>query len=79
MFDGLYKSMEEGVIMRGALANGLKVGALSCSMTSIFDLCKENSYFFLGPHWLNRFWSTAVVTTIGTLVSMPFDNIRLRL
>jgi Mitochondrial carrier protein len=77
--DGLYKVSEEGVLLRGGVANGLRVGALCASMTSIFDLCKENSYFFLGPHWMNRFWATAVAVTVGTVVSMPFDMIKTRL
>ncbi len=78
-FDGLFKVAEEGALMRGALANGLKVGVLCASMTSIFDLCKENSYYFLGPSWVNRFWSTAVAVTLGTVISMPFDMIKTRL
>ena len=48
-------------------------------MTGIFDLCKENSYYFFGPHWLNRLWATAVASLVGTLVSMPFDMVRVRL
>jgi hypothetical protein len=48
-------------------------------MTGIFDLCKENSYYFFGPHWLNRLWATVVASLVGTLVSMPFDMIRVRL
>mmetsp|Transcript_1148 Transcript_1148/g.1156 ORF Transcript_1148/g.1156 Transcript_1148/m.1156 type:complete len:188 (+) Transcript_1148:265-828(+) len=78
-FDGFYKVMEEGALFRGAVANGAKVAALCSSMTSLFDLCKENSYFFFGPSWVNRFWSTAVAVTVGTLVSMPFDMIKTRL
>ena len=48
-------------------------------MTNIYDWCKENSYFFFGPHWINRLWGTAVAVAIGTAVSMPFDMIRTRL
>ena len=77
--DGLYKVSEEGALMRGAFANGAKIAAICASMTSIFDWCKENSYYYLGPHWLNRFWATAAAVTVGTVVSMPFDMIRLRL
>lgn len=77
--DGMYKVMEEGALMRGSIANGCKLAAICSSMTSIFDLCKENSYFFFGPHWINRFWATAVAVTIGTVTSMPFDMIRTRL
>ncbi|MFS8160625.1 MAG: MC/SLC25 family protein [Candidatus Roizmanbacteria bacterium] len=77
--DGLMKVSEEGALMRGAVPNGLRIGALCASMTSIFDLCKENSYYFLGPSWINRLWSTIVAVTIGTGVSMPFDCLRTRL
>jgi hypothetical protein len=77
--DGLLKVSEEGALMRGAVANGLRVGALCASMTSIFDFCKENSYFFLGPSWVNRLWATVVAVTLGTVVSMPFDMLRTRM
>ena len=79
LLDGLLKVSEEGALFRGALANGLKVGAICASMTSIFDLCKENSYFFFGPHYINRLWSTVIAATFGTIFSMPFDHIRTRL
>ncbi len=77
--DGMYKVMEEGAMMRGSLANGMKLAAICSSMTSIFDWCKENSYYFFGPHWINRLWGTAVAVTVGTVTSMPFDMIRTRL
>lgn len=77
--DGLYKVMEERSLFRGSIANGARIAALASSMTSIFDLCKENSYFFFGPHYINRLWSTVVAAGMGTLVSMPFDMIRTRL
>jgi solute carrier family 25 oxoglutarate transporter 11 len=70
---------EEGALFRGGLANGLKVGMLCASMTSIYDWIKENLYYTLGPHFLNRFAGTAIAVTFGTLASMPFDMIRVRL
>ena len=73
------KVSDERALMRGATANGLKLGAICASMTSIFDLCKENSYFWFGPSWINRLWSTVIAVTLGTVVSMPFDMIRTRL
>ena len=79
LLDGLYKVSDEGALMRGAGANGLKLAAVCSSMTSIFDWCKENSYFFFGPHWINRLWGTAVAATVGTLTSMPFDMLRTRM
>lgn len=79
IFDGLFRVAEEGALMRGSIANALKLAAITSSMTPMFDWCKENSYFFLGPSWLNRFWATAVAVTLGTIFSMPFDMIRVRL
>jgi solute carrier family 25 oxoglutarate transporter 11 len=77
--DGFYRTMEEGALMRGSVAGALKLGLLCSSMAGIFDLCKENSYYFFGPHWINRLWSTVIACLVGTLVSMPFDHIRTRL
>ncbi len=76
---GLTRCIDEGVLLRGAVANGGKLAALCASMTCVYDWCKENSYFFLGPHWMNRFWATAVAVGLGTAVSMPFDTVRVRM
>lgn len=76
---GLLKATDEGVLLRGSLANGMKLGALAASMTNVFDWCKENSYYFLGPSWINRLWSTAVATSLGVAFSMPFDAVRQRM
>jgi hypothetical protein len=75
----MYKATEEGAIFRGSIANGLRIGALCASMTSVFDWTKENLYYFLGPHMLLRLSSTAVAVTCGALASMPFDMIRVRM
>lgn len=77
--DGFYRTMEEGALMRGAMANALKMGLLCSGMSGLFDLCKENSYYFFGPHWINRIWSTVIAALVGTLATMPFDMIRTRL
>lgn len=77
--DGLYKVGEEGALFRGSIANGLKIGSLLATMTGIHDLAKENSYYFFGPSTINRFFGTACAVTVGTLASMPFDMVRLRL
>ena len=60
ILDGLMKAVDEGVLMRGSVANGAKLAAICSSMTNAFDWCKENSYFTFGPSWINRFWATAV-------------------
>lgn len=77
--DGIYKVAEEGALMRGCVANGLKVAALCASMTNIYDWCKEQLYFFFGPSAINRFCGTAAAVTLGTVVSMPFDMVKTRL
>jgi solute carrier family 25 oxoglutarate transporter 11 len=77
--DGLYRTMEEGALFRGSIANGLKLAMLCTTMSGFYDLCKENSYYFFGPHWINRLWSTVIACLVGTLASMPFDHIRTRM
>lgn len=76
---GMMKAADEGVLLRGSFANGIKIGALCASMTNVYDWCKENSYFFLGPSWINRFWATAAATGCGVLFSLPADAIRTRM
>lgn len=79
IMDGLMKATDEGVLMRGSLANMARMAAICSSMTNVYDWCKENSYFFFGPSWINRLWATAVACGVGTAVSMPFDAVRTRL
>ena len=79
ILDGLMRATDEGVLMRGALANGMRIAMLCSSMTNAYDWCKENSYFFLGPSWINRFWATGVAVACGTAFSMPFDAVRVRM
>lgn len=79
IIDGVLKAADEGVLMRGALANGLRIGVLASTMTGCYDWCKENSYFFLGPSYINRLWSTAVACVVGVTASMPFDAVRTRM
>jgi hypothetical protein len=73
------KVVDEGVVLRGAAANGLKYGALCASMTNVYDLIKENMYYFLGPNILNRLCATAGAVALGVTFSLPFDAIRLRM
>jgi hypothetical protein len=67
--DFMMRACDEGVLLRGAIANGLRVGMICSSMTGVYDWCKENSYFFLGPSWINRFWSTAAATVVEVIKS----------
>ena len=79
IFDGLLRALDEGVLLRGSVANGCRIAALCASMTNIYDWCKENSYFFLGPSWINRFWATGAAVSVGVACSMPFDAVRTRM
>lgn len=76
---GLMKCVDEGVLLRGAMANGLKYGALCASMTNVYDLIKENTYYFLGPSHINRLVATTGAVALGVACSMPFDTVRLRM
>ena len=79
ILDGLMRATDEGALLRGSIANGLRIGALCASMTNVYDWCKENSYFFLGPSWINRFWATGAAVACGVAASMPFDTVRVRM
>lgn len=77
--DGLMRATEEGVLLRGAVANGLRIGLLCSTMTGVFDWCKENSYFFLGPSYINRLWATLAAVGVGVFTTLPFDAVRVRM
>lgn len=77
--DGLLKVCDEGALFRGALANGLRIGMLATTMTGTYDWCKENSYFFLGPSYINRLWATGAAVILGVTASLPFDAVRTRM
>lgn len=70
---------EEGALLRGALANGLKLTGLVVAATGVFDLVKENMFYFFGPILLNRIVATTAGVLVAHLLSMPFDTIRTRL
>lgn len=76
---GLMKCVDEGVLLRGAAANGLKYGALCASMTNVYDLIKEQTYYWVGPSHLNRLLATTGAVALGVACSMPFDTVRLRM
>jgi hypothetical protein len=76
---GLGKAVDEGVLLRGGMANGLRIAALCGSMTGVFDWVKENSYFFFGPSWINRLSATGAAVSVGVAVSLPFDAVRTRM
>jgi hypothetical protein len=76
---GLMKVVDEGVLLRGAAANAMKYGMLCASMTNVYDLIKENTYYWLGPSFINRLLGTAGAVGLGMVLSMPFDAIRLRM
>jgi hypothetical protein len=77
-FDGFTKVAEEGALMRGALAHGLKFGAL-VSGAGVYDYVKENMFYFFGPIHLNRLIGTAAGVATAMLLSMPFDAVATRM
>jgi len=77
--DGLIKVTEERALMRGALANGLKLAGIVSVASSTLDWMKENMFFFFGPIYLNRLVATTVGVSTAVALSMPFDVIRTRL
>jgi hypothetical protein len=79
LYDGLIKASQEGALFKGSVANGLRIAAMISAATSLHDWFKENAYYFLGPHFINRFVATLVASIVATLAAMPFDTIRTRL
>lgn len=79
ILDGLMKCTDEGTLLRGSIANGFRMAAICASMTNAYDWMKENSYYYLGPSWINRFLATGTAVGCGVLFSMPFDAVRVRM
>jgi len=77
--DGFTKVAEEGALMRGGLAHGLKFAGLVSVASGCYDYIKENMFYFFGPVTLNRLVGTAVGAAAAMAVSMPFDTIATRL
>lgn len=77
--DGILRLNAEGILLRGAVASGLSYGLLMGSMSSLYDYLKEYLFFFFGAaQWLRPL--TLVPTALfGAYVSLPFDNIKIRL
>lgn len=69
----------EKALMRGSVANGLRIGALCSVMTGVHDYCKEQLYYYFGPIMLNRFVATSLAVGCGIGLSMPFDTVRTRM
>jgi hypothetical protein len=77
--DGLIRVTEEKALMRGALANGLKLAGIVSVASATLDWMKENMFFFFGPIFLNKLVSITAGVATATAISMPFDTIRNRL
>jgi hypothetical protein len=78
-YDGLLKVTSEGALFRGAICNGLRISMLMGTMTGLNDWMKENAYYTLGPSNINRMLGTVFAAAVGTIASMPFDALRIRL
>lgn len=79
LYDGLIKASQEGSLFKGSIPNGLRIAGMISAATSLHDWFKENAFYFLGPHFINRFIATLLATIVATIGSMPFDTIRTRL
>jgi len=77
--DGLIRVTEEKALMRGALANGLKLAGMVSVASATLDWMKENMFFFFGPIYLNKLVSITVGVATATAISMPCDTVRNRL
>ena len=76
--DGLQKVHAEGALFRGALANGIAIGMLHASMSSVYDWLKEYVYWFSGPTtWLRPF-CLLPTALLGLFCFLPFDNMKTR-
>ena len=79
LVDAIIQVNNEGVLKRGALANGISLGLLWGIVTPVYDFLKEYYYYFFGvAHWL-RPAVLAPSVFLGCYLSIPFDNIKTRL
>lgn len=77
--EGILRVNAEGILLRGAVASGLSYGLLLGSMSSLYDYIKEYMFFFFGAaQWL-RPVSLIPTALVGAYLSLPFDNIKVRL
>lgn len=75
----MLKCCSEGVLFRGALANGISLGILYSFSVPIYDYLKEWIYWFLGPASYLRPTALLTTTSIACALAIPFDNIKTRL
>ena len=77
--DAITQIAKEGALFRGAVTNGVRIAVLLGTITGMHDWMKENTYYFLGPSIVSMALPTLMATAIASTLSIPFDNIRIRL
>ena len=73
---------EEGVVQalwKGLLPTALKTIALNATLTGSYDYLNEKMWICFGPTSVNRPLSIAWAALWGSLLTLPFDNIKTRL
>lgn len=76
--DGLIKVNAEGALFRGSIASGWSYGMLLASMSYLYDYLKEYMYWIFGPTSWIRPLTLLPTAYVGTLLYLPFDNIKVR-
>ena len=78
-FNGINSVANEKALFRGALSGGLSFGTLMAATPHLYDYLKEYLFFFFGPtNWL-RPLCLSTTLLIGSIISLPLDNIKTRL
>ena len=81
IIDALYRiPKEEGVLAywRGCTPTVLRACALNLGMLVPYDQCKEYFDAKLGYSSMNRIYSSLVAAVCACLISLPFDNIKVK-
>jgi hypothetical protein len=77
--DGLIRTSQEGALFRGAVFNGLRHGTVLAVVTPVYDWLKEQFWYIYGPTELFRITACLLASVLATLLSHPFDSMRVRL
>jgi hypothetical protein len=78
-FDAFIRTAQEGSLMKGAVANGLKYGVPLAVVTPIYDWLKEQSWYIYGPMEIWRILSCVGASIVAVAAGHPFDNLRIRM
>jgi len=81
-FDGYKVVSQEGAgagLLRGVSANVLRAVALNVSLSFPYNDLNERMWVTFGDTFINRPIALVYAATVGTLVALPFDNIKTRM